>query len=450
MNVARNRPFREGRDTRAGEARSGRRPGQGWRKGAAYAKVPAHYPPFSRSTLHYDLVFEGGGAKGVVFVGAMQAFEAHGHSFGRLLGTSAGAMCACLLAAGYGTAEMLEALSEKKDGRSVFSSFIAPPAPVSDEELERGSLLALFRQTDIPFAPAYVEERVDKEMARWISSQHTLRHLYSFVERGGWYSADNFVVWLEKRLNSGSYQGAPRHFGKATLAEFYAATRTEVAFVAADITAGRLLVLNHRTAPDLPVVMAVRMSMSIPLLWQEVVWSPAWGHYRGKDLSGHAIVDGGILSNFPIELLVSRDSNITDLMGPEVSKRLLGFLIDEDLPVEGAEVTESQGPAYADLKTVNRLSNLLNTMLGARDMAVSDALERFVLRLPARGFGITEFDMSDDRRALLLRAGREAAEAYLNSAAAQESVSFDGEEVDRIPPKVRNSATKGALKVLGF
>jgi NTE family protein len=337
---------------------------------------------------------------------------------------------------------------QKKDGRSVFSTFIAPPAPVSDAELERGELLALFRRVDVPFLPSMMEERVEKEMARWMASQHTLRHVYSFIEQGGWYSADNFVTWIQKRLNSGSFKGVPRRFGWATLAEFYAATQTEVAFVASDITGGQLLVLNHRTAPDLPVAMAVRMSMSIPLLWQEVLWKESWGLYRGKDTTGHAIVDGGLLSNFPVELLVSRDANVTALMGPEVRKHLLGFLIDEKLPVEGAEV--APGFSYADLKTVNRLSNLLNTLLGARDQAVSEALERFVLRLPAGGFSTTEFDMPDARRELLLKAGREAAEVYLNSAAAQESVSFDGEELDRIPPKVRNTATKGALRVLGI
>jgi NTE family protein len=49
--------------------------------------------------MKYDMVFEGGGAKGMVFVGAMQEFESRGHSHDRLLGTSAGAITAALLAA---------------------------------------------------------------------------------------------------------------------------------------------------------------------------------------------------------------------------------------------------------------------------------------------------------------------------------------------------------------
>ena len=40
----------------------------------------------------FDLVFEGGGAKGIVFVGALNALLAGGHSYRRLIGTSAGAI----------------------------------------------------------------------------------------------------------------------------------------------------------------------------------------------------------------------------------------------------------------------------------------------------------------------------------------------------------------------
>ena len=62
--------------------------------------------------MQFDLVFEGGGAKGMVFVGALQAFEEEGHSAGRLLGTSAGAITTALLAAGYSAADLLNVLGE--------------------------------------------------------------------------------------------------------------------------------------------------------------------------------------------------------------------------------------------------------------------------------------------------------------------------------------------------
>jgi NTE family protein len=51
--------------------------------------------------MQYDLVFEGGGAKGAAFVGAIQEFERRGHTARRYIGTSAGAITATLMAAGY-------------------------------------------------------------------------------------------------------------------------------------------------------------------------------------------------------------------------------------------------------------------------------------------------------------------------------------------------------------
>ena len=77
--------------------------------------------------MQYDMVFEGGGAKGMVFVGALEVFMSAGHTYGRLLGTSAGAITASLLAAGYRPEEMLQSLSEKVEGRSVFADFMAVP-----------------------------------------------------------------------------------------------------------------------------------------------------------------------------------------------------------------------------------------------------------------------------------------------------------------------------------
>ena len=45
-----------------------------------------------------DLVFEGGGAKGFSFAGALDVlFGEHGYTYGRLLGTSAGSIVAVML-----------------------------------------------------------------------------------------------------------------------------------------------------------------------------------------------------------------------------------------------------------------------------------------------------------------------------------------------------------------
>ncbi len=53
-------------------------------------------------------------------------------------------------------------------------------------------------------------------------------------------------------------------------------------------------------------------------------------------------------------------------------------------------------------------------MLSARDKAVIEAYERFVVRLPAKGYGVTEFDLSDARRDTLVAAGVSMMSDYLD------------------------------------
>lgn len=405
--------------------------------------------------MQFDMVFEGGGAKGMVFVGAMEEFNRRGHSHGRLLGTSAGAITAALLAAGYSTDEMLTALGEQTgEGHPVFTTFMGQPGPLSAEALQEGALARVLKEIDLPFLPnAFgIEEKFDAGLLKLISGNAIGRHLLSFIERGGWFAADAFVEWMSKKLDSGNFAGQKRAFSGMTLKEFNAVTGRDLSLVAANVTKGIKLVLNHRTAPDVPVVWAVRMSMSIPLLWQEVTWRAEWGQYRGLDLTGDAIVDGGLLSNFPIELFISDQKPVQAVMGEKVSERVLGLLIDESVdvpnapalpPKTGAPAKKKPAVEVGELSTVQRLMNLVNTMLEARDKDVISAFEELVVRLPAGGYGTTEFDMTEERRAALLEAGRITMKRYLDRLE-MKSVSFSFDE----GPTPAELADQAALRML--
>jgi predicted acylesterase/phospholipase RssA len=264
--------------------------------------------------------------------------------------------------------------------------------------------------------PGFISDRLDAALAKALLSNPKYRNFFSFIERGGWYAADRFVSWMRRKLDTGTFQGQPRRFGEMTLVQFHQATGRYLSLVAADTTAGQLLVLNHRTAPDLPVVWAVRMSMSIPMVWPEVEWQERWGKYRNKAMSGHLIVDGGLLSNFPIELFISRAPHITAVMGAMGSENVLGLLIDESAPVP---ISPSQAAFGIDidvgeLELVRRIRRLMDTAIGAHDKMVMESFADLVVRLPAAGYGTTEFDMSDARREALVSAGRRAMRAYLN------------------------------------
>ncbi len=65
--------------------------------------------PTNNNKYHFkNLVFEGGGVKGIAYVGALEVLEKEGilGSIERVAGTSAGAMVAVLVALGYTATEL--------------------------------------------------------------------------------------------------------------------------------------------------------------------------------------------------------------------------------------------------------------------------------------------------------------------------------------------------------
>ena len=141
---------------------------------------------------------------------------------------------------------------------------------------------------------------------------------------------------------------------------------------------------------------------------------------------------------------------VVNVMGEETSENVLGMMIDEKLEVPGAESAAKppSGFGLGDLQTVQRLSNLVNTTTSARDKYVIDEFEHLVVRLPAKGYGMTEFDMTDERRALLVDAGRQAMKNYFAPPVHLESdISFGmGESAGTA--EVLQTADKVALKIL--
>jgi len=368
----------------------------------------------------FDLVFEGGGAKGTVFVGALEEFYGRGKKARRYVGTSAGAITAALLAAGY-TPEELKALAQAKiDGKPEFSTFMDIAGSFDDDDIGDSLTMQLFRAIDIPVAWDSLEETIDRFLIGRLMKIAAYRELFSFVECGGLYAGEAFTAWIRERL--AAKLGSD---GVESFAAFHEKTKSDLSVVACDTAGKRRLVLNHRTAPDCPVFMGVRMSMSIPFVWQEVEWRRAWGTYLGDDMTGHTIVDGGALSNFPLDLVVSSDRDVVKVMGPTDPNAAgtIGLLIDESTWVAGLQKADEIEPAGdaegllgipQRLKTIKRISRLVSTMMEAHDKQAIGGYPELVCKLPAGGVGTIEFDMTDAKMGKLIDSGRVAMKAYLD------------------------------------
>jgi len=284
-----------------------------------------------------------------------------------------------------------------------------PLASEFDAQMKVDSQLQnILNLVDVPGVPAIFENRIDSVlMDRMLSLSPHFRQLFGFIECGGLFSGRTFVEWLNEKLEA---HQVPRG---CTLRQMNLDKGCDLSLVVTDTTNRQMRVLNHRTAPDVPVAMAVRMSMSIPFVWREVAWQKEWGTYCGVDITDAKIVDGGVLSNFPIDLGACSDERIKKIMVERADPTAalnLGLLIDENIAVPGIDAKPVRDNP---LHTVRRIQRMVDTMTGARDNALMAEFSDEVCRLPAKGYGTTEFDMPKTKIDALVEAGRAAMRAHL-------------------------------------
>ena len=84
-----------------------------------------------------------------------------------------------------------------------------------------------------------------------------------------------------------------------TLEEFYEFNHIHIHFYTIDINAARLekIDISHKTHPNLPLVKALQMTMSVPIVFRPVC-----------DEETHACyIDGGFLNNFPLNDCIANE-----------------------------------------------------------------------------------------------------------------------------------------------
>jgi predicted acylesterase/phospholipase RssA len=309
-----------------------------------------------------------------------------------------------LLGAGYSAAELLQATAETLPGTTnpVFTTFMDAPklGDFDAAQISNSQTMDLMEKAHVPGFAA-------RDMLDLALRVDLFRELFSFNECGGFYTGDAFLAWFRSKLQAKGLDP------DLTWSQFAPQTGSDVSVVTSDVTEPEMLVLNERTAPQVPVALAVRMSMSIPFVWREMIWDTAWGTYRGRNKVDHIFVDGGVLSNFPLELVAESNPEIIEIMGntDPNGAGTLGLMLDQSIAVPGAQNSQTPRPR---LRTADRVTRLIDTMTGTSDAEIMRKYPKLICHLPVGGYGTTEFRMSQDRMNRLIDAGRNAMTAYLS------------------------------------
>jgi NTE family protein len=307
-----------------------------------------------------DLVFEGGGVKGIGLAGAFAALTELGVTPKGVAGTSAGAITAALVAAGYTSAELDEILLH------------------------------------LPFA-----QFKDKD---WQDRLGAPGQAISLLRDKGIYEGAFLREWIAGLLEA---KGVTR-FGHVVDEEAEdPAARYRLRVIASDVTHRRMLVLPDDAGhlgvdpEELEIAYAVRMSMSIPIFFEPVV------HQNPRTGEEHLIVDGGMLSNFPVWLF--------DCEGRDPRWPTFGLMLvepDPKVPIGHRLAGEEHDVKRGSL--IDYLKSLASTMMAAHDrLYLENATFARTIPIPTLGVGTTEFDIGPERVKSLYDSGHTAASEFL-------------------------------------
>lgn len=285
-----------------------------------------------------DAVFEGGGARGIAFIGAIQAMEEEKVEWERLAGTSAGALIAALLASGYKSYEIRDRVSE----------------------LDFSKLRGKTYLNRIPIFGIFLELMINL----------------------GIYKNDYLESWVDLLLSEK---------GIMTFADL---PDGKLKIIASDISNGQMLILPddldryNMTTPDLKISTAVMMSASMPFFYRPVIW-------KTKKRNKSYILDGGLLSNFPI------------------------WIFDTDnprFPTFGFHFVKDKVNIDAVIPTpIHLFKNIFKTMLQAHDLRHlnEETIER-TIQIPTGDINATDFELNEDEINFLYKSGYTSTKEFLS------------------------------------
>ena len=323
-----------------------------------------------------NLVFEGGGVKGIAYAGALEVLDKEGilPNVERVAGTSAGAMMAVLVGLRYSADEVKEILWDLN-----FKNFID-------------------------------------------SSWGIVRDTTRLLKEYGWYKGDYFRNLMAGFIKQKTGNGEATFKDLARSKQF-----RDIYLVGADLTTGLSQVFSAKNTPDVKVADAARISMSIPLFFAAV---------RGGEGNKHLFVDGGLLDNYAIKTFDQiqyianqnhfRRTDYYDKLNKKAkakkdpkhneyvyNKETLGFRLDskEDISMF---LTHGEAPCKEINSFFTYTKALVTTLIDFQNNVHlhSDDWQRTVY-IDTLGVNAIDFSISDSMKKKLVASGTQYTKSYL-------------------------------------
>lgn len=308
------------------------------------------------------LILTGGGMRDVSVIGALNVLEKKYilNNITKYAGSSSGAMICVLLNIGY------------------------TPLQIKESAFSQGTKMVFDNFFKVPF---------------------------NLIFKYGLFSGDKMVKYInilftEKQLSP-----------NITFIELYEITKKTLVLTGTSLTQKRTFYFNHHTFPNMKVIDALRISISIPLYFTSIKYM--------IDNINHVFVDGGFLNNFPLyyfeitddeKKYISNCSLLPDKYDCNVQpENIIGITIigSNQISIQPTKINNIKDYLISFVNTLlNKIqaANLINPVNG------SDAfLSRVILIYLPEDVSPIDFDMSKDMSNKLVDIGEKAAEVFFRN-----------------------------------
>lgn len=271
-----------------------------------------------------SLALEGGGGKGNAYLGCIHALQSYGllNGITEYAGTSAGAITAFLLSMGHSYEEIKGILTTQD-----FNEFFDIPDITREitlsgakyrfgRKLSREEIKVQLSQRSDFISFTLKHSLIDSKLIDIILRNFNLSGLTKsnpfLGERLTQYFSD-YITQLV--VDFGLFSGAKvltffeKLSGGLTFSEHHKKYKNTLRLIASDFQGGQMQVFSWKTTPNFPVALAVRMSMSLPLIYKpvritrkDIELNPKYKSATDeeKQLVYGVWVDGGIFDNAPV------------------------------------------------------------------------------------------------------------------------------------------------------
>lgn len=345
-------------------------------------------PPNFHEEPPENLVFQGGGPKGIAYIGALRALSEKGilPLVKRFAGTSAGAITALLMAIGYS----VEEASQHLMGMQMLDFL--------DYQGSKSSLLDSLSFSSLKL----------KNIGEYIRiCQHLRNH-------SGLCKGEAFRLWIAEAIKQKT-EDENLTFGE--LRKLVELGKCKHLYVFATKIGANAEITQFSSEDSqwdtLIVADAVRASMSIPGVFEaHTLHCKSLGHRSPQEAMG-SYADGGMLYNLPIEAfdkkkfvergkLSAEEGNC-----PVFNKRTLAF----SLYTPGEEFPQKETPV-ASGKSV--IAGVVKTYLRAEDLTRNKVTynKYRVIKISNVGVGTLEFDLTPEKMKQLVASGEGAVQSF--------------------------------------